>query len=88
MKLLNHYNEWQKRPEQCCAFLYIIGQEDGEIFNTMTVGEKDRNKVDFRFTVLHEKLQMCGDIDFMPRFKENGHHRPIYNRLKNHIQEL
>lgn len=38
-----------RTDETCSAFLYIIGQEGRYIFNTMTIVEEDRDKVDVRF---------------------------------------
>lgn len=40
--------------EKCSAFLYIIGQEGREIFNTMTIVEEDRDKVDVLFQKFKE----------------------------------
>lgn len=40
--------------EKCSAFLYIISQEGREIFNTMTIVEEERDKVDVLFQKFKE----------------------------------
>lgn len=40
--------------EKCSAFLYIIGQEGREIFNTMTIVEEDKDKADVLFQKFKE----------------------------------
>jgi hypothetical protein len=32
--------------DQCSAFLYIIGQDGREIFNTMTISQDDKDKIE------------------------------------------
>jgi hypothetical protein len=50
MKLyLNITMNGRDEKDQCSAFLYIIGQEGREIFNTMTVPAEDVDKIEVLF---------------------------------------
>ncbi|XP_062570142.1 uncharacterized protein LOC134232211 [Saccostrea cucullata] len=51
MKLyLNIAMHERNEKDKCSAFLYIIGQEGREIFNTMTIPDEDIDKIDTLFT--------------------------------------
>ena len=40
----------KSEKEKCGAFLYMIGQTGHDIYNTMTFGEGEENKLDVLFT--------------------------------------
>ena len=40
----------KSEKEKCSVFLYTIGQAGRDVYNTMTLSEGDRNKIDVLFT--------------------------------------
>jgi hypothetical protein len=48
--------------DQCSAFLYIIGQEGREIFNTMTVRAEDVDKIEVLFQKFKNYCAPCENI--------------------------
>ena len=42
--------EVKSEKEKCSAFLYMIGQTERDIYNTMTLSDEEREKIDMLFS--------------------------------------
>ena len=58
--------------DKCSAFLYIIGQEGREIFNTMTIPDEDVDKLD---TLFNKFKEYCAPRENITVWKHRFHTR-------------
>ena len=63
----------KSEKEQCCAFLYLIGQSGRDIYNTMQLADKEVNKIDVNGVLFRWFEDYCRSKQnvTMERFKFN-----------------
>ena len=49
----------KSEKEQCCAFLYLIGQSGRDIYNTMQLADKEVNKIDVNGVLFRRFEDYC-----------------------------
>ena len=80
----------KSEKEQCCAFLYLIGQSGRDIYNTMQLADKEVNKIDVNGVLFRWFEDYCRSKQnvTMERFKFNTRNQTADETINQYVTAL
>ena len=79
--------EGKSEKEKCNIFLYVIGQAGRDIYNTMTLQENERNKIDILFRTFEEYCKLKQNIT-IERYHFNSRTQEKNESFDQYVTEL
>ena len=77
----------KSEKEQCCTFLYLIGQTGRDIYNTMRLADKEVNKIDVLFRRFEDYCRSKQNVT-MERFKFNTRSQAADETINQYVTAL